>query len=54
MIMEPASLTLVAVAIFGHAWVSRISAPAPVVNACGWVVAVLATLALASPWVHCG
>lgn len=52
--MNLGDAALVAVAIFAHAWVHRISGPPQVVNACGWVVAVAFTVLICSRWVHCG
>jgi hypothetical protein len=44
---------LLAIAVFAHAWVHRITGPAQVLNVCGWVVAVLFTVLVCSRFVHC-
>lgn len=43
---------IVALAIFAHAWVSRLQAPPPVLSAIGWVIVVLAFIALVAVWVR--
>jgi hypothetical protein len=43
-----------ALAIFAHAWVHRITAPAPIINVVGWVVAGVTLIVLLTQVVHCG
>ena len=44
--IEHSGALLIALAIVGHAWVTRIQGPPQVVNAAGWVVSLLVLLVL--------
>jgi uncharacterized membrane protein len=50
---EAAGLFLVALAIFAHAWVSRI-APQSIANVVGWVVVGVTSIIFMTRVVHCG
>jgi hypothetical protein len=51
---EAAGLLMVAIAIFAHAWVARVQAKPPVVNAVGWIVVTITALIFGSHFLHCG
>lgn len=42
--IEPSGALLIAVAIFAHAWVSRLQGPPAVVNVVAWVVVTVTVL----------
>jgi uncharacterized membrane protein len=50
---EAAGLVMVALSIFAHAWISRLS-PQPAVNFIGWIVVVLTTIVFGANFIHCG
>lgn len=49
---EHSAAAIVALAIFAHAWSGRIIAPPAVLSVIGWIVNVLAMIALLSMWVR--
>lgn len=46
-------LLLVALAIFAHAWIAKLT-PQPFANAVGWVVAAVTLIVFGAHFVHCG
>lgn len=44
---------LIALAVFAHAWVSKLT-PTAVANAVGWFVAILTLIVLCMQLIHCG
>jgi len=44
--MHIESTAVLALAVIGHAWISRVQGPAVVVNAVAWAFALLVTLVL--------
>ena len=49
---EAAGLLMVALAIFAHAWVSKVG-PSKVTNIVGWVVVGVTSLVFGSHFIHC-
>lgn len=50
---EAAGLLMIALAIFAHAWVQRVS-PQPIANIVGWVVIAITAIVICSRFLHCG
>jgi hypothetical protein len=50
---EASGLLMIAIAIYAHAWIAKVT-PQPVANVVGWVVVIVTAIVFGSHFLHCG